>query len=403
MHCRFYKGWRKNKTSLLLTLVLTIISWSFIIQPPNNPRASFVNKTSTNNCLWNCTSPVNLVWYNYGDQAGFDDRRQVLFTFANLAASLCARLAIPPPYRLLDAERHFTTVSPALQWKDLLQLSPSTILWELRRPEQEFWSRDYVQYRRLATRKPQDLWRDYWDLQSMSTIPFLWEIKVSWHSIKNQYWPWSSHDTYTNGSKNMSPIHNNLPSVFVDATLKPTRGCLYIDPFVVPVPMQDHLDAIWNNITSRVSTRTGTNTTVSIGFLHIRRGDSQQRCNTSLVKIQRYLNCSLQTLPDHHDPMMILFASDETDPEYREGIAQIVAARNIEVVDLDDLVMDYVSRKNTGSARETSLETTNYYIYAVESVLKRDYVDFVLEQRQTLLCQDCANLSGIVTSRRKPT
>ena len=425
---------------------------------------------------------TNILWYSYGDQAGLDDRRQVLFTLANLAASLCARLVVPPPVELLDAERHFTTVSPALQWNDLLRISNLhchnhhyhnknknetttniafnqnhndndndnyNILWELRRPQQEFWSTAYGHYQRWTTRAPQDLLSHFLELQQYIESPndktllleeehhFLWEVKVSWHFVKKQYWPiagstekWTTRNTtFHNQSSHADVPTSPLPAVFVDAHLEPTRdGCLSIDPWGVPLPMQQMIQSIWQDEIAPATSfgfgsehgddgrfkdglhATTTKKAIMVGFLHIRRGDSTSRCDTSLDKMQSYLTCSLKTLPnDGMDrPILLLFASDETNEQYRQGVARMAenlimdssnsTTYRIKVVDLDVVVSKEVQRaKQQDSSKPfaTARFESNYYIYAIESVLKRQYVDFVLERRQTLFCDECQDLSNV--------
>lgn len=407
-HCPLDWSGKTKKTILVATLlaISTIDHFYRVPKTSTGTRTStgsiaIQNKRSSQNqCHLHCPSTPNVVWYSYGDQAGFDDRRQVVFTLANLATSLCARLAVLPPYRLLDADRHFTTVSPALQWNDLLQITPST-LWELRRPDTEFRSRTYHNYQRWTTRVPQNLWSDYWNLKvnhnnNNGTFPFLWEIKVSWHMVKTNYWPISNISTTENfdtTNHDGDSAYNNVPSVYINATLEPTNGCLFIDPWGIPAPMQQIVNALWKDITNRM-----TGTTI-VGLLHIRRGDSIERCDTSLIKIQRYLNCSLASLSfDNLRSVLLLVATDETDIHYRQGIAEIVVQdMSLEWLDLDDLVGHY---RNMMKNHLPVVLDTNYFTYAVESVLKRDYVDFVLEQRQSLFCHNCTNLSQMVLPSR---
>jgi hypothetical protein len=411
---------------------------------PYCARTNTIDATSPSS-LSPPTQATSVIWYNYGDQAGLDDRRQILFTLANLAASLCARVAISPPHQLLDADRHATTVSPALEWNDLLQIQPllledddhphyhyrhceshnprlsSPILWELRQPAVELVSQVYANHKRLATRSPQDFWRDFRELQKHvwnsnsddeEGLLFVWEIKASWHLVKQQ--PMMIGRLPGNATSTLNFDNNNyddqkpVPSVFVDSRLEPTEGCLSIDPWVIPEQMKEIVGAIWNDILGHTP-RKGTTTKRQslVGFLHIRRGDSQERCDTSLEKIRSYLTCSLKTLPKNAG-VVLLLASDETNSEYRQGIAQIldeimvVHEASIKLLDLDSLVLEYIRRSESksstttaGGKRNAVLES-NYYVYAIESVLKREYVDFVLEQRQTQFCQDCQNLSRVV-------
>lgn len=406
----------------------------------NKSKPSGTSSTTTCRRPKSCRCPTHVIWYNYGDQAGLDDRRQVLWSLANLAGLLCARLALPLPYHLLDAERHFTTVSPALGWKDLLQLSylveaakdssssscldsrtnetTTNVLWEMRHPEQEFYSPKYDHYQRWTTRNPQDFWRHYIQVLNhyleQEQRPILWQVKVSWHAVKKLPPPWSAEGFVQDSAGNQSItslLEENaaaskefiIPSVFVDSHFEPTTpGCLWIDPWGVPPTMQGIVNAVWNEILlannghddESTSSRDIAKKNKLVGLLHVRRGDSKVRCDTSLDKIQSFLTCSLGTLsPRNHAPVVLLFASDETDEEYRQGMGRMISSLDtfsIQLIDLDALVWKHV---RIASNKKPALES-NYYVYAIESVLKRTYVDFVLEQRQTF-CMDCQDLSRL--------
>jgi hypothetical protein len=77
-----------------------------------------------------CSSYENVIWYHskQKDMAGLDDHRQILNSFGNLAGSLCARLAVSSPKRLLGAERHNTLVPPTLHWAGLINLTPISMI-----------------------------------------------------------------------------------------------------------------------------------------------------------------------------------------------------------------------------------------------------------------------------------
>lgn len=419
---------KKTKTIKIGWIVLIVTTlWSVLHNTPMYWDSTILDESSVptttsihQHCHSTCTNFSNILWYNYGDQAGFDDRRQVLFSLANLAASLCARLVVPPPHEWLDSERHRTMTSPALQWKDLVHIAPSTILWPVRRPHQEFLSKEYHPFQRWTIRQPQQFWQEYRKLRMLvsNSSFFLWEIKVSWHIVKKQlHGPTTATSTSSSMSTRNStntlstspttislpPQHDHetdIPSVFLDSTFQPTSGCLYIDPFGVPPVMQVLVDKIWTEILHQHYTTTTATITaaekkkkMAIGLLHIRRGDSLHRCNTSLAKVALYLQCSLQTLerhPAHYHPPLLLLASDEEDPTYRQSLTHLVSTMGLPpMIDLDALTWKHVRE-------QPRLElATNYYAYALESVLKRAHVDFVLEQRQTLSCPDCTDLSWV--------
>ena len=368
------------------------------------------------------TDRRNILWYNYGDHAGLDDRRQVLWTLSNLAASLCGRVVVPPPWQLLDPDRHGTEVSPGLRWDDLIRVTDAStnhsVVHEMKQPMMEFASNKYNDYRRLTTRRPIQFYRDYEELrgrmmlqhtkdQQRDSAPFLWEVKVSWHQVKKDGWP---NLTPSHGTSNVSndtaidSINGNsttFPSVFVDSQLQPTPagGCLWIQPLGVPDEMKGVVDSVWKDVVQPWTAKTTPTTTVPavVGFLHIRRGDSVDQCDTSLPTMESYLYCSLRSLSSSQErkrpyKLLLLLASDERDVEYRQGIATIVnqLGMDIELIDLDDLVRRHVQ------PLPNALHT-NYYVYAVEWELKRHYVNFVMERRHgRLLCHDCEDFARVL-------
>lgn len=367
------------------------------------------------------------IWYNHGDRAGLDDRKQVIVTLANLAASVCGRLALLPPHRLLDAERHDTTISPSVEWKDFLNLSrcaitksekelvPQSVLYELRPPNQDPWSswmRNYDELRNsrdntthsnihLITQHPEDFRSHYQQIRKQildkepasagTNMNFLWEIKVSWHAVKNEFWLESNKEEM------------DLPAVFADSQLRPSPGCLYLDPFQNPIPMDQHVQKVVQHVDEASLGMFFSPARTLKGFLHLRRGDSKSRCDTSLPKVSDYLQCSLGPLLTATDKrVLLLFASDEDDPLYRQELLAMVdhdfggqhgtnsnAESNqarVQIIDLDALVLESLADDLQTATKDLR---TNYYVYAIESVLKRDYADFVLERRQRHDCDDC--------------
>ena len=170
-----------------------------------------------------------------------------------------------------------------------------------------------------------------------------------------------------------------------------------------------------------------------IGYLHIRRGDSQSRCDTSLQRMERYLSCSLSefihfrqdvrhhhsgtsssvTLPTRDEPesknsLILLFSSDEVDPSYRAGIRQIVehklVANNtidnneeyaIRLIDMDDVIRNELNQRVIveDSGPKWWLDN-NYLVFRIQIELQQlPYSTFLLEQRQRYHCSDCDLIS----------
>lgn len=405
---RYILSRRLTLLYLVCVMVLLILFQTSQLNDKRDVRtmsSSEIKESSNNSNLCNLSqhncdpNRTNIVWYNYGDRAGLDDRRQVLFTLSNLAESLCARLAVPPPLRLLDPDRHFTELSPGLSWDKLVHVSSRrdgySVLWELRRPEVELASTRYHAYQRITTRQPTSFLSDYMKLRtaaletSTETRAFVWEVKVSWHQVKQHHWSAinTSQKMVQQGNLSLSEVDGvaSVPAVFSDALLQPSVGCLYIQPFGIPSEMALILEKVWRDILLL------TGSDDCVGFLHLRRGDAVDRCDTSLAKLKDYLACSLPAPAFASNKITLLFASDEVDSEYRDGVASVVEslrgkAKNVQLVDLDGIVWKHVH--NLGPIFQS-----NYYIYTIEWHVKNSHqVRFVLERRHSQHCQDCEDI-----------
>jgi hypothetical protein len=297
-------------------------------------------------------------------------------------------------------------------------IASSSVLWELGRNNnldapQQLHQREFDDYERIITRQPEDLLSDFIRLQSNKHVAtagsFIWEIRVSWHASKQI---WASHPINIAESSLIMPAGGTrvqlsaFPAVFADPSGSPSKfGCLYIHDGI-PAPMQDMVDQIWQAISSIAATNTGTRTKNRtddagpphppyIGFLHIRRGDSTSRCNTTLAKLRNYLSCSLQGVP----PSLILLASDEANPEYRQSIQRMLQTKSLghhDMVDLDALVWEQVQQRHNHHDNSAPHLHNNYYVYRIESILKTTHVDFVLQQRQRHDCPECQNVRAML-------
>ena len=61
------------------------------------------------------------------------------------------------------------------------------------------------------------------------------------------------------------------------------------------------------------------------GYFHIRRTDSQPRCDSEIPKVKEYLRCSLEGT-ERFKNVTILFASDEKDETYRRNVTGLLDA-----------------------------------------------------------------------------
>ena len=110
---------------------------------------------------------------------------------------------------------------------------------------------------------------------------------------------------------------------------------------------------------------TGTTTTIIIIYLHIRRTDTINVCNTTLQRMESYLDCSLSPLllltQTQKISISILFGSDEMDMQYRARIHEIIrriSDDTIRFISIDDLVRqrvdDYIVEAEEEQFRATT-------------------------------------------------
>jgi hypothetical protein len=155
-----------------------------------------------------------------------------------------------------------------------------------------------------------------------------------------------------------------------------------------------------------------------IGYLHIRRQDTVRICDTSLRRMAAYLNCSLgdvirriSGVPlDELAPstarrtILILFSSDEDDPQYRSQILQLieelpqqshVSNDTVHVIGMDlDALVERIIRLEVLSGNTPAWRLNNFQIFQL--ILSIGYnqtiAKFQLEQRREEACSACTNV-----------
>jgi hypothetical protein len=299
---------------------------------------------------------------------------------------------------------------------------------------------DYRNYTKFVTEKPRDMighWREAelysWQQQEASPGTsydgFVWIIDIDWfimdiifeRKIRSPTEKYSS----TSARKGITNTPDSVPSKaggrmlpYPATAAPPDMACSYLQPSSIPNVMQRLIDRIWVDIlasgsqTSTTTTRSGT--TPIVGMLHIRRTDGRSECDTSLERMKSYISCSFRTSPflldttnSHQSPdnaglsVIVLFATDERDGEYRQSIVSILQEQSklvlatkvsvpVHVLDLDALVTRHVQEAIdvTGDLAPWFAKN-NYYVYRIEQILRTNYVSFFLQQRRSVLCNDC--------------
>jgi hypothetical protein len=137
--------------------------------------------------------------------------------------------------------------------------------------------------------------------------------------------------------------------------------------------------------------------TDSLGLFHIRRGDSMDACDTSLLRIHEYLTCSFprdrSQVQSHFGHVAVLLASDERDECYRTAIQQLVEqGLGYGFVDLDHTIQR-VLKEYARQQRNGNRLLNNMFIYHISKLVALDSrVDFVLEKRRHIHCPNCTDV-----------
>jgi hypothetical protein len=213
---------------------------------------------------------------------------------------------------------------------------------------------------------------------------FLWNLQFNWYQ--------SNLCRSENPSKEWKSKKEKPASFPQGLPCRSEDGCRYFQSSL-PYHVKHIADSVWKEVEG--SSLVVPNVT-TVGILHIRRGDAQGGCNTTLPRMQSYIDCSFvgsETLGD----IAILIASDEKDPIYLEEVNKMLQAnkKHVKVLKgrLDDIVWKHARNLvNEGKAPERILN--NFFIVAVVEAIRSNSnrIAFRMEQRRKLHCPDCEKL-----------
>ena len=243
-------------------------------------------------------------------QAGLGDRRTLLRASANLAASLCARLYVPPPCRLLRAEHNMNeqSVSCRHTWSHYFNLS---IDHDGRSPLADSHARDEVlrrphvpinmtmpRFNRHSTRTRhrtdgREVIEGY-DLaarmvQQRAQLPFVWYVE-------SYYFDWAAPlqahilslaHAPGGGGGGLARSRFPLPALVLPSVEEAQREGLRAACRLVSVAEPP----IVASALSRFADATG-GPLGGLSVLHVRRGDQEPACDTRVLTIMGVLSCS---------------------------------------------------------------------------------------------------------------
>ena len=370
--------------------------------------------------------PNKIVSTDIKSSRGLADRGLALFTLANLGGYLCATVEFPRPIITLHpAHNHGRKVHRDSVWSDYFNITyyPSSnsaeqnysglnsfhAVSELDYQYHKKFRRSSSDYKYYRTSSLDQLLQDFESVETFSwnsNQSFLWEIETEWYQTKRKLLKVLRSRVYdvnnsTLDNTNTSDIVGSsfirrveqrsqmLPALKNQRTEIKESGLRFCDyaKITVPRPMQQLANLIWDDIKYQKSTSPDS----MVGMLHIRRTDSVNSCNTSLPRMESYLNCTfLQSSSSSSTPQnkTLLFATDDFDPTYRRGFEDLIHKylKNVTFVDADFLIENH-TKQAISDGRIPSRNMNNFYIFKLGNVVANN-ASFNLRQHRED-CPDC--------------
>jgi hypothetical protein len=377
--------------------------------------------TKKPDCWRRCDHRINKIVY--ADMpyvgAGINDRGYTLGNLANLAGYLCATVDYPKPHIMLGTmHNHKKKVSVNSTWSDYYNFTfyqdGSPAVHDLKdNPDDPMVNHPIVKnmyngdkyinthWLRVETVLEKTIVQDFQKVEAFSrsqeapnnnnnnaTTPagFIWVITPNWYKViphLKDLLPLRRRDNYT--------YIDQLPDI-----VPRQGGCRYYNTH-----LPDHMQAIFDQTLTDI--RNANEAHAKIGFFHIRRGDTKDQCNTTLPKMKEYTSCSFNGTRAKARNITLLLASDERDPEYRQGIKNIVQHEfdHIQVIDIDALILEKVKASITApvaapaTAGAPEWRLNNFYLFRLVASFKwNKELAFTIEQRRHISCRYCDYLSS---------
>jgi hypothetical protein len=361
-------------------------------------------------CWRHCPVRKNKIVYNpAGLEAGLNDRFYIFKQLINIAGYLCATVHVHKPYVMLSPTHNDNQrVDPDMRWSDL-----EVITWEMNHYgrndttlslyeiplkygiQNKGWTLEggdgegnYTPSLYVETTKNDQGWDHFHQLEMLTFQQggledddfFVWNITRNFYDLNlNQH-------LKKNKNTPLSVISNPPPLSFPENGKHwRTDGCKYWK-----FQFAQHILAIADNIWEDLQSFTHDNAT--LGVFHIRRGDAQGQCNTTLPKMASYIPCSFE---GSHvlGNITLLISTDEKDPEYLGAVYSMLEAYpHVQARSLDELTWKHIRQYSVDTGTMSSRLLNNYVVFTVMHIIRWDRVDFSIEQRRRELCPDCEKL-----------
>jgi hypothetical protein len=416
-------------------------------------------------CFRPCHPSIpNRIVYTCLHPAGLLDRQELLDNLLELAAFLCATLEFPTPTQSFHPmHNHQRPVDDTLNWSDFFDFSLVDMDMEYGPSQSSRYNNSTIHPMLVKTvkvtmdpsfylpwkqkphcRRPRaapDRNRDPYGMHVLSksrdevlhdfdTIrrysfaaetlaPFLWEIPTNYYAFH----------------KELRAHLRALPNKGGDfgAACIPWSGSGHYARRTFPPHLEGLIRDVWTLIggesrrtardeeSSSISTTIATSATPSplIGFLHIRRGDTMDECDTSIDKLKSYLSCSLsnmtfaesssgvqdsETNSEHQQlelPVKLLVGTNEENLSYMQTLEKMIDELHLHTMyrnkkvhlklqagDMERLIWDHL-QSQVDIGRLSSAYLNNLHVFQILEHIMNHLVDFKLVQRRFRYCNDC--------------
>ncbi|KAG7342088.1 hypothetical protein IV203_007180 [Nitzschia inconspicua] len=453
---------------------------SLLLPPPNVTIYNVIGPDKNRHCARPCHPAIrNRLVYTCLHPAGLLDRQELMDNLLELASFLCATLEFPTPSQSFHPmHNHQRTVDQSLDWSDFFEYS-LVQMDESHKPQREEFSANqanpslslvktvkvvmdpsfYLPWNKKPhCRRPRaapdrnrttyglhilsksreevlndfDTVRRFSFSESNTEKPFLWEMPTNFYSFHKELRahlraippkrtdlgaaciPWSRSGHYARRA--FPPLIESLISDIWDAVMKKTTSGINGNVEPVTTPTKSNLSSTPKH-------------QPILGFLHVRRGDTIEECDTSITKLRSYLSCSFSNMtfpkiltassewadnPGEKSVLSVtlLIGTNDEDPIYIQELQSMVRELSlsatfdgrtvdlqIEAIDMESLIWDHL-QSEVQSGRLSSAYLNNLHVFQILEHIMNRLVNFKLVQRRFRYCNDCDPI--VIRSARLP-
>lgn len=361
-----------------------------------------------------CKSYDNEILYHEGWQAGLADRKAVIANMASLAQFLvrslikytvclvkphslthfsflvkyqCAKLTVASPESMLTVEHNAKKkLDSRLVWEDFYKFEP---FYPTKNDEEKHIVQDHAfsqrsDYTYRFTYSGDDKFKITNVMDELIKISFdkkkttfLWELDGNFYgSLRKEF------KKYFKYLHKQSETSRKLPFVGDNAYVHAIRSDHIVQNAKTMVERLQNNFSMWGDM--------------KIGTWHLRRGDSVDRCDTGLERMEKFVNCTFADLNkkvDSKSQVLVLVRTDETNPKYRKQLLGLFQPfENIYALDLDQWIAQKLEDK-TGLDWPQWYDN-NFHIFELQNeILDSLPLTFSLRHHRHYSCPDCEKIA----------